>query len=76
MFSNGAGKYLLDESSFPDKLSLTEPEFWQAYRNWFLIIDAITNLWVVASWKAHYSQMMADMTFTIWFHAWVGVFKI
>jgi len=70
VFSNGAGKYLLDESSFPDKLSLTEPEFWQAYRNWLLIINVIADSWVAASWKVHHSQMMTDMSFSIWFHAW------
>src|SRR5882724_1921770 len=41
VFGNGAGKYSLDESSFPDKLSLNGSEFWQAYRTWLLIIDMI-----------------------------------
>jgi len=70
VFGNGVGKYSLDKSSFPNELSLNESGIWQAYRTWLLIIDTVSDLRVAASWKAHHSKMITDMTFSTWFEAW------
>src|SRR5882724_4503287 len=70
VFRNGAGKYSLDESSFPDELSLNKSEFWKAYRTWLLIIDMISDLRVAASWKAYHLKMITDTKFSTWFQAW------
>jgi len=70
IFGNGAGKYPLDESSFPDELALNECEFWQVYRNWLFIIDVIADTRVADSWKAHRFKMIMDTSFPTWFQAW------
>ena len=43
IFGNGIGKHSFDVSSFPTEQSLSESEFWQAYRNWLSLIDIITD---------------------------------
>jgi len=70
VFGNGTGKYSLDESIFPDKLALSELEFWQAYRNWLAIIDVVTDTKVLESWKSHHSKMITDTSFFLWFQSW------
>ena len=70
IFGNGTGKYTLDESSFPDELSLNKYKFWKAYRNWLYIIDIVADMHVTDSWKAHHSKMITDTSFTTWFQAW------
>ena len=69
VLNNGAGEYSLDESSFPEELTLNESEFWQAYRNWLLIISSIADTHVADIWRAHHYKMITDSNFSAWFHA-------
>ena len=70
LFGNGAGKHTLDVSLFLNELSLTESEFWQAYRNWLTLIEIIAEPPLVDGWRTHHMSMMADKNFSTWFSAW------
>ena len=70
LFGNGAGKYTLDISLFPNELPLSESEFWQAYCNWLALIEIITEPGLANRWRMHHIGMMADKNFSTWFSAW------
>ena len=70
IFGNWIGKHSLDISSFPTEQSLSESEFWQAYRNWLSLIDIIADPAIANSWKLHHAQMMLDKNFSTLFVAW------
>ena len=70
LFGNGAGKHSLDTSLFPTELSLSELEFWQAYRNWLAVVNIIVEPAVADGWKQHHTEMMSDRNFSMWFGAW------
>ena len=70
LFGNGTGKHTLDISLFPNELSLTESEFWQAYRNWLTLIEIIAEPPLANGWRTHHMSMMADKNFLTWFSAW------
>ena len=70
IFGNGIGKHSLDISSFPTKQSLSESEFWQAYRNWLSWIDIIADPAIANGWKLHHAQMMSDKKISTWFVTW------
>ena len=59
-FGNGIGKQSLDESSFPLEDLLTETYFFQAYRNWLMVIDIIATPDVAIGWYEHHSRMLRD----------------
>ena len=61
---------MLDILIFPDEMSLSETEFWQAYRNWLSLIDLIADSIVANGWREHHAHMMADKSFSLWFPAW------
>ena len=42
-FGTGTGKHTLDITTFPNELSLTETEFWQACCNWISLIKMIAE---------------------------------
>jgi len=68
-FGNGISKQSLDESSFPLEDSLTETNFFQAYRNWLMVIDIITTPDVAIGWYKHHSRMLRDDKFNTFFDA-------
>ena len=70
IFGNGIGKHSLDISSFPTEQSLSESEFWQAYRNWLSLIDIIADPAIANGWKLHHAQMMSDKKISTWFVTW------
>src|SRR5882724_3953882 len=47
--------------------SLTEMSFFQAYRNWLMIIDIITTPDVAIGWYEHHSRMLRDDRFMAFF---------
>ena len=67
---NRAGKHTLDISLFPNELSLSESEFWQAYCNWLSLIKIITEPVLANGWRMHHIGMMMDKNFSTWFLAW------
>jgi len=69
-FGNGIGKQSLDESSFPLEDLLTETYFFQAYRNWLMVIDIIATPDVAVGWYEHHSRMLRDDKFNAFFDAW------
>jgi len=69
------GKYILNSDLFPDKDSLTEQTFFQAYRNWLTVIDIIVTPDVAVGWYKHHSRMLRDDKFTAFFDAWCNMDK-
>ena len=49
----------------PDEMSLSEMEFWQAYRNWLMCIDLIADSVMANGWHEHHTHMMADKSFSV-----------
>ena len=69
-FSNGAGQTSIDETSFPSEESLSESDFWQAYKNWLALVELLSGTAVVKGWYAHHGKMISDCHFSCWFPAW------
>ena len=61
---------MLDILIFPDEMSLSETEFWQAYCNWLSLNDLIADSIVANGWREHHAHMMANKSFSLWFPAW------
>ena len=70
IFSSNAGKHMLNILIFPDEMSLSEMEFWQAYCNWLMLIDLIADSIMANSWHEHHTHMMANKSFSLCFPAW------
>ena len=70
LFGNRVGKHSLDTSLFPDELSVSESEFWQAYRNWLPVVNIIVEPAIADGWKQHHAKMMSNRNFSTWFGAW------
>ena len=66
----GAGKTIVDESYFPAEESLQEDDFWQAYKNWIALMEAVSGPTVIEGWHAHHNRMISDQCFSHWFPAW------
>ena len=69
-FGNSIMKQSLDESSFPQEDSLSETTFFQAYRNWLIVIDMIAMPEVTVGWYKHHSRILHDKCFSLSFDAW------
>src|SRR6266481_6700452 len=75
-FGNSAGKTSIDEASFPPEDSLTENNFWQAYKNWLTLVETLVGPAVVEGWWAHHLKMLSDRNFIHWFTAWHAYNKL
>jgi len=65
-----AGKYILNSDCFPDKNTLTEQTFFQAYRNWLKLLMEVAEPEVVIGWNQHHELMINDANFSTSFVAW------
>ena len=53
-FRHGAGKITIDETSFPLEECLTEMDFWQASKNWLILVETLTGPAITTGWHAHH----------------------
>ena len=69
-FGNGAGCTSIDETTFPAEDSLSESDFWQAYKNWLALVKLLCGPAIVDGWHSHHGKMISDHHFSLWFPAW------
>ena len=69
-FGNGTGHTSIDENTFPTEDSLSESDFWQAYKNWLALVKLLSGPAVVDGWHSHHGKMISDHHFSLWFPAW------
>ena len=59
-FGHGAGKITIDETSFPLEESLTEMDFWQALKNWLILVKTLASPAITEGWHVHHQKMFSD----------------
>ena len=57
-FGNGTGHTSIDENTFPTEDSLSESDFWQAYKNWLALVKLLSGPAVVDGWHSHHGKMI------------------
>ena len=60
----------MDEAYFPAEEFLQENNFWQAYKNWIALLEAVSGPAVIEGWHMHHNRMISDQCFSCWFPAW------
>ena len=53
-YGSGMGKTFLDECSFPPEDQLSDLEFSQAYTNWLMLFESVSEPPVSLGWQAHH----------------------
>ena len=66
----GAGKSIVDEAYFPAEGSLQENDFWQVYKNWIVLLEAVSGPTVIEGWHVHHNRMISYQHFSCWFPTW------
>ena len=69
-FGHGVGKITIDETSFPLEESLAETDFWQASKNWLILVETLAGPAITEGWCAHHQKMFSDRHFSQWYPAW------
>jgi len=69
-YGSGMGKTFLDECSFPPEDQLSDFEFSQAYTNWLMLIESVSEPPISLGWWAHHKQMISDRGFVEWALMW------
>ena len=69
-FRHGAGKIAINETSFPLEESLTETDFWQASKNWLILVETLTGPAITEGWRVHHRKMFSDCHFSQWYPTW------
>src|SRR5882724_407707 len=67
---SGMGKTFLDKCSFPSEDQLSDFEFSQAYTNWLMLIESVSEPTISLGWWAHHKQMISDRGFVEWALMW------
>jgi len=60
----------LDEASFPSEDKVNDFEFGQAYTNWLMLIEMVSDPVLEQGWHAHHKCMTSDQDFFYWAPAW------
>ena len=69
-FGHGVGKIMIDETLFPLEESLAETDFWQASKNWLILVETLASPAITEGWRAHHRKMLSDCHFSQWYPAW------
>jgi len=69
-YGSGIGKTFLNEASFPVEDQLTDFEFNQAYTNWLMLIETVSDPAMEQGWHAPHKCMVSDRGFVKWAQAW------